>query len=218
MQEGCQVSPYDNITLNHSLSFPITPPPYSSHSSYHSSPVSSPSYHSSPLSSPPYHSSPSPPLPITPLPLLPFLSLLPLSSPPYHSSPLPITPPPLSSPSYHSAPSHPLSLLHSSSSSTGLSQSLFERLVFLGVVPVRLQVQYHMHPAFSTFPSSIFYDGTLQNAVTAAERQLKIVFPWPSQECPMFFWYTPGQEEISSSGTSYLNRHVICIYSHTHIQ
>ena len=78
--------------------------------------------------------------------------------------------------------------------------------MFLGVTPVRLQVQYRMHPALSTFPSSVFYDGTLQNAVSAEERQLSIAFPWPSPHSPMFFWHTPGQEEISSSGTSYLNR------------
>ena len=29
----------------------------------------------------------------------------------------------------------------------GLSQSLFERLVELGIRPIRLQVQYRMHPA-----------------------------------------------------------------------
>ncbi len=29
----------------------------------------------------------------------------------------------------------------------GLSQSLFERLVILGIRPIRLQVQYRMHPA-----------------------------------------------------------------------
>ena len=28
----------------------------------------------------------------------------------------------------------------------GLSQSLFERLVMLGIKPIRLQVQYRMHP------------------------------------------------------------------------
>jgi regulator of nonsense transcripts 1 len=83
---------------------------------------------------------------------------------------------------------------------------LFERLVHLKVLPIRLQVQYRMHPALSSFPSSIFYDGTLQNAVTAEERKLDVVFPWPNPQMPIFFWHTPGQEEISSSGTSYLNR------------
>ena len=33
-----------------------------------------------------------------------------------------------------------------------------------------------------------------------------VEFPWPDVEKPMFFWCTQGQEEISSSGTSYLNR------------
>ena len=50
--------------------------------------------------------------------------------------------------------------------SAGLSQSLFERLVVLGIRPIRLQVQYRMHPALSEFPSNLFYDGTLQNGVT----------------------------------------------------
>ena len=49
----------------------------------------------------------------------------------------------------------------------GLCQSLFERLVVLGIRPIRLQVQYRMHPALSAFPSNIFYDGSLQNGVTA---------------------------------------------------
>jgi regulator of nonsense transcripts 1 len=31
----------------------------------------------------------------------------------------------------------------------GLSQSLFERLVLLEVKPIRLQVQYRMHPCLS---------------------------------------------------------------------
>jgi len=57
------------------------------------------------------------------------------------------------------------------------------------------------------FPSSVFYDGTLQNAVSAAERQLPgMDFPWVDTEKPTFFWCCTGQEEISASGTSYLNR------------
>jgi hypothetical protein len=89
----------------------------------------------------------------------------------------------------------------------GLSQSLFERLVHLGIRPIRLQVQYRMHPALSEFPSNTFYEGTLQNGVTMEERTQKgLDFPWPSDKRPMFFYNCIGQEEISSSGTSYLNR------------
>lgn len=53
----------------------------------------------------------------------------------------------------------------------GLSQSLFERLVVLGIRPIRLQVQYRMHPALSAFPSNIFYEGSLQNGVTAGKQE-----------------------------------------------
>jgi regulator of nonsense transcripts 1 len=89
----------------------------------------------------------------------------------------------------------------------GLSQSLFERLVMLGNRPVRLQVQYRMHPVLSEFPSNMFYDGSLQNGVTTVQRIRKDVpFPWPDYEMPMFFYSNLGQEEISSSGTSFLNR------------
>jgi regulator of nonsense transcripts 1 len=89
----------------------------------------------------------------------------------------------------------------------GLAQSLFERLVLLGVKPIRLQVQYRMHPSLSEFPSNNFYEGTLQNGVTINERQSPgIDFPWPVPNRPMFFYVQMGQEEISASGTSYLNR------------
>ncbi|KAL1829994.1 hypothetical protein ACET3Z_008406 [Daucus carota] len=89
----------------------------------------------------------------------------------------------------------------------GLAQSLFERLVLLGVKPIRLQVQYRMHPSLSEFPSNSFYEGTLQNGVTINERQSTgIDFPWPVPNRPMFFYVQMGQEEISASGTSYLNR------------
>jgi len=89
----------------------------------------------------------------------------------------------------------------------GLSRSLFERLVVLGIRPIRLEVQYRMHPALSEFPSNLFYEGSLQNGVHGTERKLKgIEFPWPLQDKPMFFYCCQGQEEIAGSGTSYLNR------------
>uniref|UniRef100_A0A646QDS3 DNA helicase n=1 Tax=Hemiscolopendra marginata TaxID=943146 RepID=A0A646QDS3_9MYRI len=89
----------------------------------------------------------------------------------------------------------------------GLSQSLFERLVVLGIRPFRLEVQYRMHPELSKFPSNFFYEGSLQNGVFADERKMKGVdFPWPQPDKPMFFYATSGQEEIAGSGTSYLNR------------
>jgi hypothetical protein len=96
----------------------------------------------------------------------------------------------------------------------GLTQSMFERLVLIGNRPIRLQVQYRMHPALSEFPSNMFYEGSLQNGVTEADRQLlttpgfagKEDFPWPVQNKPMFFYSISGMEEISASGTSYLNR------------
>lgn len=90
---------------------------------------------------------------------------------------------------------------------SGLQQSLFERLVALGVKPVRLQVQYRMHPALSEFPSNTFYEGALQNGVTHAERERPTLeFPWPVASKPMLFYISLGAEELSASGTSYLNR------------
>ncbi|RWW90321.1 hypothetical protein BHE74_00000543 [Ensete ventricosum] len=45
------------------------------------------------------------------------------------------------------------------------------------------------------------------NGVTINERQSSgIDFPWPVPNRPMFFYVQMGQEEISASGTSYLNR------------
>lgn len=89
----------------------------------------------------------------------------------------------------------------------GISRSLFERLILLNHRPIRLQIQYRMHPALSEFPSNTFYDGFLQNGVTADERrQAASILPWPIPDVPMFFYSSMGQEELSSSGTSYLNR------------
>jgi regulator of nonsense transcripts 1 len=59
-----------------------------------------------------------------------------------------------------------------------------------------------MHPCLSEFPSNTFYEGGLQNGVSAAERLMTHVdFPWPNPSKPMMFWTQMGQEEISASGT-----------------
>ncbi|CEM31644.1 unnamed protein product [Vitrella brassicaformis CCMP3155] len=93
------------------------------------------------------------------------------------------------------------------SAKAGLSQSLFERLIYLGNRPIRLEIQYRMHPCLSEFPSQSFYDGSLQNGVTLSERIYEgLDFPWPNKEMPMFFYNSTGHEEISASGTSFLNR------------
>lgn len=98
-------------------------------------------------------------------------------------------------------------ILNKKASAAGLKQSLFERLIVLGHSPIRLEVQYRMHPALSEFPSNMFYDGSLQNGVTKEDRQIiNSKFPWPIRDIPMMFWCVYGREEISSSGTSYLNR------------
>lgn len=62
-----------------------------------------------------------------------------------------------------------------------------------------------MHPALSQFPSSVFYEGSLQNGVNPSDRSAS-GFNWPVPDKPMFFYKCHGQEEIASSGTSYLNR------------
>jgi regulator of nonsense transcripts 1 len=117
-------------------------------------------------------------------------------------------------------------VMYKPAAKAGLTQSLFERLVLTGNRPIRLQVQYRMHPALSEFPSNMFYEGSLQNGVTEADRQLltlpgyagKEDFPWPVPGKPMFFYSIMGMEEISASGTSYLNRteasHVEKIVTH----
>ena len=98
-------------------------------------------------------------------------------------------------------------ILNKNASDAGLRQSLFERMIILGNSPIRLEVQYRMHPCLSEFPSNMFYDGSLQNGITNEDRLiLNSNFPWPINNLPMMFWAIYGREEISMSGTSYINR------------
>ncbi|KAI8445697.1 AAA domain-containing protein [Phakopsora pachyrhizi] len=53
----------------------------------------------------------------------------------------------------------------------------------------------------------MFYEGLLQNQVTAPKRIKKnVAFLRPQPLTPMYFHSNLGQEEISSSGTSFLNQ------------
>jgi regulator of nonsense transcripts 1 len=89
----------------------------------------------------------------------------------------------------------------------GLHRSLFERMIDLGVRPIRLEVQYRMHPCLSEFPSNTFYDGVLQNGISHTDRIMtEVDFPWPNPETPMMFYVSSGSEEMGTSGTSFLNR------------
>merc|ERR1719384_1872569 len=89
----------------------------------------------------------------------------------------------------------------------GLQRSLFERLILLNIKPVRLQVQYRMHPCLSQFPSNTFYEGSLQNGVNKQDRNCPLLDSfWPNPSKPMFFYSSMGREEFAASGTSYLNR------------
>ena len=46
-----------------------------------------------------------------------------------------------------------------------------------------------MHPILSEFPSNTFYEGTLQNGVTHAEREMHAIdFPWPVASKPTMFY------------------------------
>ena len=47
----------------------------------------------------------------------------------------------------------------------------------------------------------------------AEREQPDVEFPWPLPSVPMFFWINLGQEEISASGTSYLNRTEVCLFT-----
>ena len=88
----------------------------------------------------------------------------------------------------------------------GLVQSMFGRLLSLGLTPITLNVQYRMHPVLSAFPNKYFYHGMLHNGVNGNDRNLHVEFTWPQSDKPMMFHASFGHEEISGSCTSFLNR------------
>lgn len=79
----------------------------------------------------------------------------------------------------------------------GFKQSLFERLLKVGVLPYLLSIQYRMHPDLCAFPSEYFYNGLLRSGTSTSK-----VLDFPNN----FFYVCNGKEEISQSGTSFVNK------------
>ena len=84
----------------------------------------------------------------------------------------------------------------------GLSKSLFERLIDMGIEPKLLNTQYRMHPSISEFPNAHFYQGMLEDGVSAEEREAPVGMLWPDWESPMAFVPVDGDEVISPDGAS----------------
>ena len=84
----------------------------------------------------------------------------------------------------------------------GLRRSLFERMVEMGVEPYLLTKQYRMHPAISKFPNDQFYNGRLEDGVSAANRAAPAGLLWPDWDNPVAFLPVKGGELVSPDGTS----------------
>ena len=71
--------------------------------------------------------------------------------------------------------------------SSGLEQTLFDRLVGMGLAPVVLRTQYRCHPRISAVASELFYNGCLLDGVTADDRPALAVSAWLSP-IPVAIW------------------------------
>jgi len=89
----------------------------------------------------------------------------------------------------------------------GLTLSLFDRLVSLGVMPYMLDTQFRMHPALGKFPSDAFYDKQLKNGTPRAMRPTPIGFNWPQPNVPICYVPThPTNAMENNDSNSYSNR------------
>ena len=84
----------------------------------------------------------------------------------------------------------------------GLSRSLFERLLDMGIEPKLLTTQYRMHPSISEFPNTHFYQGLLEDGVSTDQRPAPMGMLWPDWESPMAFVPVDGDELLSPDGAS----------------
>ena len=84
----------------------------------------------------------------------------------------------------------------------GLSRSLFERLIDMGIEPKLLTTQYRMHPSISEFPNTHFYQGLLEDGVSTDQRPAPMGMLWPDWESPIALVPVDGDELLSPDGAS----------------
>ena len=84
----------------------------------------------------------------------------------------------------------------------GLSRSLFERLIDMGIEPKLLTTQYRMHPSISEFPNTHFYQGLLEDGVSPDQRPAPMGMLWPDWESPIALVPVDGDELLSPDGAS----------------
>ena len=82
----------------------------------------------------------------------------------------------------------------------GLGQSLFLRLVLLGLRAHRLELQYRMSPEIAALPNKLYYQGFVKDAITAEDRVMPGDLHWLK---PTMMYHVVGTEEVI--GTSIAN-------------
>ncbi|KAL1772158.1 ZGRF1 isoform X2 [Sigmodon hispidus] len=78
----------------------------------------------------------------------------------------------------------------------GLEQTLFDRLCLMGHQPILLRTQYRCHPVISAIANDLFYEGSLMNGISEAERSP--VLEWLPTLC---FYNVTGAEQVESENS-----------------
>ena len=82
-------------------------------------------------------------------------------------------------------------------------RSLFERLIFTGIQPKLLSVQYRMNSKLCEWPSDEFYGGAVVTHLSVNTRSHGVINNKEIRST--FFWCAMETEQCSMSGTSFLN-------------
>ncbi|XP_071953207.1 5'-3' DNA helicase ZGRF1-like [Antedon mediterranea] len=85
-----------------------------------------------------------------------------------------------------------------SSTNYGLEQTLFDRLVAMGIEAIMLRTQYRCHPHISALSNHLFYENQLVDGVGTEQRQ-------PLMDLPTLCFYNvhDGQEHCEANGSYY---------------